>query len=131
MERSREIEGFAERLYELMRAGDGAGAAALLADGDLVFVGTDPDEWWDTSEAAKAAFREQLEATGGFDIHSSRLVGFADGDVGWLADQPMMRIGGQEVPMRMTGVVHRGADGWRMVQGHLSVAAQVNDDLFE
>lgn len=131
MERSTDVEAFAERMYELMRAGDGDTLAALIADEGALFVGTDAEEWWDTPEASKAAFREQMEASGGFDIHAGGVVGYVDGDVGWLADQPVMRIGEHEMTMRMTGVVRRDGDGWAIVQGHLSVAASVNDDLFD
>lgn len=49
--------------------GGGDAAAQLIAGGDAVlFVGTDADEWWNNSVAAKGALRRQLEATGGFDI---------------------------------------------------------------
>lgn len=132
MERSAEVEAFAEVMYELMRAGDPDGTAALIADEGALFVGTDAAEWWDSSEVSKRAFREQMEASGGFDIRSSGdLVGFVDGDVGWVADRPVMRIGDNEVTMRMTTVLLRTAGGWRVVQGHLSVAANVNDELFD
>ena len=79
---------------------------------------------------SKAAFREQLESTGGFDIAAGGPVGYAEGAVGWAADQPTMGIGEQRVPMRMTCVLRRVDGNWRIVQGHLSVAANINQDLF-
>ena len=130
MERSTDVESFTEGMYAMMRAGDGAGAAALLDDEVTIFVGTDAEEWWDTPAVSKAAFREQLDATGGFEITAGGPVAYSDGDVGWVADQPTMRIGEHEVPMRMTCVVRRVDGQWRVVQGHLSIAANINQDLF-
>jgi hypothetical protein len=132
MKRSGEIEAFLESMYDLMRAGDGEAAARLIAGGtDVLFVGTDADEWWNSSDAARAAFREQLEATGGFDIEPGELRGYDDGDIGWFDDQPKMRMpDGTIVPMRLTGVVRRSNGGWALVQGHLSVAASINESLF-
>lgn len=130
MERSTEVESFIEEMYALMRDGNGKGCAALLDDEVTIFVGTDADEWWDTPAVSKAAFQEQLESTGGFDITSGGPVGHAQGDIGWVADQPTMRIGDQSVPMRMTTVLRSVNGNWRIVQGHLSVATKVNEDLF-
>ena len=129
MERSTDVESFTEEMYALMRAGNGKGCADLLHDEVTVFVGTDADEWWDTPQVSKAAFQEQLESTGGFAITGGGPVGYAEGDVGWVADRPVMRIGDQDVPMRMTCVLRRVGGGWRIVQGHLSVAADINNDL--
>ncbi len=130
MERSTEVESFIEEMYALMRDGNGKGCAALLDDEVTIFVGTDADEWWDTPAVSKAAFQEQLESTGGFDITSGGPVGHAQGDIGWVADQPTMRIGDQSVPMRMTTVLRSVNGNWRIVQGHLSVATNINEDLF-
>jgi hypothetical protein len=41
-----------------------------------------------------------------------------------------MRMGDQSVPMRMTAVVRRVESTWRIVQGRVSVAAHINQDLF-
>ena len=132
MERSDEVLTFVTGFYDLMRAGDAEGTAAIVADDCTVFVGTDADEWWDTAEATRAAFREQMEASGGSDITAGDVQAFADGDIGWFADQPVMRMpDGASVTMRMTGVAVRTDDGWKCVQGHLSVGANVNEDLFD
>jgi ketosteroid isomerase-like protein len=133
MERSAEVESFVEEMYARMRSGDGDAAGDLVADdAGVLFVGTDGDEWWETPDAVKAAFREQLEATGGFDIASGAIVAHADGDVGWFGDQPTMGMpDGSRVTMRMTGVVCRRDGAWTCVQGHLSVPADVNETLFE
>lgn len=130
MERSTEVESFIGEMYAKMRDGDGQGCAELLDDEVTIFIGTDADEWWDTPATSKAAFQEQLDSTGGFDIAAGGPIGYAEGAIGWAADQPMMTIGDQSVPMRMTAVLHRVDGDWRIVQGHLSVAANINQDLF-
>jgi hypothetical protein len=130
MERSTEVESFIDEMYALMRDGNGSGCADLLDDEVTIFIGTDADEWWDTPAMSKAAFQEQLESTGGFDITAGAPVGHAVGAIGWAADRPTMRIGDQSVPMRMTAVLRRVDGTWRIVQGHLSVAANINQDLF-
>lgn len=118
MERSTEVESFVGEMYALMRDGDAKGCAELLDDEVTIFIGTDADEWWDTPAASKAAFQEQLESTGGFDITAGGPIGYADEG-----------IGDQRVPMRMTTVLRRADGKWRIVQGHLSVAANINQDL--
>lgn len=130
MERSTEVESFIGDMYALMRDGNGKGCAELLDDEVTIFIGTDAEEWWDTPAMSKAAFQEQLESTGGFDITAGVPIGHVEGAIGWAADQPTMTIGDQRVPMRMTAVLRRVDGNWRIVQGHMSVAASINQDLF-
>jgi SnoaL-like domain len=133
VERSPEIEQFVHGMYAAMRAGEGKAAAGMVADGDgVLFVGTDADEWWDSTSVARAAFQAQMEATGGFDMVNMDPRGYREGDVGWFSDQPGMRFpDGTVMPMRLTGVVRLSDGAWRMVQGHLSLPAAVNEELFE
>ncbi len=133
MERSPDVEGFVREMYDLMRAGDGAAVASLVPDDEgVLFVGTDAEEWWDTTGAIRGAMQEQLEATGGFDFVDIDPRGYRAGDVGWFSDHPSMRFpDGSVVPMRMTGVARMAGGSWQLVQGHLSVAASANEQLFE
>src|SRR5579859_3598234 len=131
VERSSEVEGVVQQMYDAMRNGDGDAAVGLMADGDgVLFVGSDPAEWWQGSRQVSAAFRAQLEASGGFDMITSGPVGCASGGVGWFADHPTLRLpDGTEVPMRLTGVVLRDGPSWRIVQGHLSIGVSNEDAL--
>jgi len=133
MERSTELEAFARRMYEMMKAGDGVTIAGLVPDEDgVVFVGTDQAEWWDTTDVIRTAFREQMDASGGFPWEGEDPRAYVDGNVGWFSDRPSMRMpDGTALPMRMTGVARRVDGEWRLVQGHLSVATDVNSTLFE
>lgn len=119
-------------MYELMRTGDAESLIELIAEDGVIFVGTDAEEWWQEDLAAlHAAFREQLEATGGFDIFDEDPVGYSDGDVGWFSDHGSLRLpDGTVVPMRQTGVLRRVDGEWRIVQSHASVPADINERLF-
>ncbi|MFB7089166.1 nuclear transport factor 2 family protein [Streptomyces sp. NPDC056296] len=47
--------------------------------------------------------------------------GFVEGDVAWLFDNPKILIPGEEgASIRITVVLRRTIDGWRVVHGHLS-----------
>jgi hypothetical protein len=132
MERAGEVEQLVERMYEQMRAGDGEAAGGLIADGaGVLVIGTDADEWWDSSAVARQAMREQHEAAGAFDIRAGGVRAQVRGDVGWFDDRPTMRLpDGTEMVMRVSGVATRADGDWRIVQLHVSVAASVNEALF-
>jgi hypothetical protein len=54
-------------------------------------------------------------------------IGYANGDVGWFADQPTWVFAdGTKAEMRLTAVLQHEAVGWRVVNVHMSVA--VPDD---
>ena len=123
MERSPEIEEFAERYYQAARDGYGPAAGEFVSqrDGTLV-IGSDPDEWWD-GPAYNAAMRAQAEAMGGaIPIFSTELRAFREGSVGWIVDRPVFRFDdGVDVPARVTAIVHDEGGVWRIVHLHLSV----------
>jgi len=48
--------------------------------------------------------------------------GWADGGVGWGADQVTLAFSHKTIPLRMTGVAVRQRGQWRLVQVHLSAA---------
>ena len=132
MKRSDDVESVVSEVYASMRAGDGEAVVRLIADGDDVLViGTDADEWWDSAAAAKDAIRAQNDAVGGLDVQPGELHGYADGDIGWFDDRPSMRLpDGTLIPLRLTGVVTRSGKRWVVQQMHISVAATINDALF-
>jgi hypothetical protein len=52
---------------------------------------------------------------------------WARGDVGWFVDQPTWVFAdGTSAEMRMSAVLQREADGWRIVHAHMSVAVPDN-----
>ncbi len=119
-------------MYELMRGADADSLIELIDEDGVVFVGTDAEEWWEDDPAAlHAAIRDQLEATGGFDIVDEDPTGYSDGDIGWYSDDGSLRLpDGTVVPMRQTGVLRRVGGQWKFVQSHASVPADINQRLF-
>jgi hypothetical protein len=114
-----------------MRRGDADLVVGLLSsDRHFVLIGTDPEEWYVDRDSATRVLREQLEATGGFDIVGGDPHAYGEGDVGWVADQASIRMpDGAEVPMRVTAVARRESGNWRLVQWHASVG-MTNEESF-
>ena len=55
-------------------------------------------------------------------ITAGDLEAFVDGDVGWVADRPMLDVGdGNPVAIRFTAVFLREDGDWKLVQSHGSI----------
>lgn len=133
MKRYPEVEDLTRSIYDGMRRADVAGIAATISTQDgLVWIGTDPLEWWTGHDTVVQVFRAQLDAIGSFDLVGGDPMGYGEGDVAWVADQPAVRLpDGTEVPLRVTAVAHREADGWKFVQWHVSIGVSNADALGE
>ena len=102
------------------RLGSGAGVLA---------IGSDSAEWWEGRDRIADIWRTQLEEMAGMKIRPTAPTGFEEGSVGWFADRPVMVLpDGTELGGRITGVVHREDDDWKIVQLHFSVGA-ANEDV--
>lgn len=111
------------QIYRHMLAGESDAANELISrDPAMVFIGS-AGEWVDDQAALRSGTQvagEGLEA-------GPNPVGYANGDVGWFADQPTWLFAdGTRAEMRLTAVLQREAAGWRIVNMHMSVA--VPDD---
>lgn len=133
MERSQSAEAAVRSMYEAIRAGDADTMLELVAEDGVVFVGTDADDWWrDDLDALHSAIREQLETADGFDILDEDPACYSSGDFAWFSDRPSIRLpDGAVVSMRHTGALRRVDGEWRIVLSHLSVAANINEHLFD
>ena len=120
---STEIRETMLEFYRRMLAGESDEANDLISrDPSLIFIGS-AGEWVDD----QAALRSGTQVPGEGVVAGANPVGFANGDVGWFADQPTWHFAdGTSAEMRMSAVLQREADGWRIVHAHLSVA--VPDD---
>jgi hypothetical protein len=126
MEASPELADLMLRAFTAMTQGDIAFFERHVSPRDGVLaIGTDPQEWW----AGAATFLPVLHAQfqemgGGFPIVPGRPQGFREGAVGWIADRALLRLpDGTEIPFRLTLVVHREDDDWKIVQWHASIGA--------
>lgn len=52
---------------------------------------------------------------------------YCKGDVGWVADQPTLKLGSVRALCRHTSVFVREADEWRIVQHHFSIGVSNNE----
>ena len=110
-------------LYRRMLAGEAQEANDLISrDPALVFIGS-AGEWVDDQQTLRSGTQEAGEGL----VAGPNPVAYADGDVGFFADQPTWLFAdGTSAEMRLTAVLRREAPGWRVINMHMSVA--VPDD---
>ena len=112
--------------WERMDGRDVLGCFEL--DSRTAVIGTDESEYWIGYGAFKQPF---LAMAGTFSEASYQWTDGPsvdiDGDVAWSTGKLLgVFLSGDdriELDMRTTHVLRRGPDGWRIVQGHYSVAA--------
>jgi hypothetical protein len=122
MEPSTELRDLTLRLYEALASGDHAFLDRHFSGrSGVLTIGTDPQEWWTDREAAMRVFRAQLEEIGGFPIAAGDPQAYTEGSVGWVADQPRVTLPGTDMRLRLTGVLHREGEDWKIVQWHISM----------
>ena len=123
MNRSKEITDAMKNFYDRWSAGDVSFINDFLSkQDDIVFVGTDPDEWWQGRDGIYKIWSTQFKEMSGMTITSGRLSAYANGDVGWAIDNPKLRMpDGTQASLRMTCVFERESGDWRLVHGHASV----------
>jgi hypothetical protein len=120
---SAEIRDTMLELYRRMLAGEADEANDLISrDPALVFIGS-AGEWVDDQETLRSGTQEPGEGL----VAGEHPVAYADGDVGFFADQPSWLFAdGTRAEMRLTAVLRREPPGWRVINVHMSVA--VPDD---
>jgi SnoaL-like domain len=106
-----------------MLAGEADEANDLISrDPALIFIGS-AGEWVDDQAVLRAG---KLDPGEGLQPGPNPSA-YANGDVGWYVDRPTWIFGdGTTADMRMSAVLQREPEGWRIVHAHLSVA--VPDD---
>ena len=131
MERSSAVEDVIRHLWASIGNGDAQAVTDLIAPIDeVLWIGTDPEEWLSGAEKAKSVIAEQLRATGGLDSVGTDPTAFVDGDVAWFADRLAIRLpDATEMPIRATGVLRSLEGRWRIVQLHVSVGV-ANEEAF-
>jgi adenylate cyclase len=134
MEHSDELRDLTKRLYEAEATGDLAIIERHFSRQEgAVYIGSDPNEWWEGFEAFVEAMRTQEEAIGdgGLQIVPSQLQAYREGSVGWVIDSESFRLpDGTEIPFRNTAIFHQEDGEWKLVHAHASIGAR-NEDVFE
>jgi ketosteroid isomerase-like protein len=106
-------------------------ADQLVANSPAVSViGTDPTEWFTDRAAIVQLLDAQLRASGqGMQTIPSNPQAWAEGDLGWVVDQPRLRLpNGVEVQLRITSIFHRESGTWKGVHQHVSIGVP-NDQV--
>jgi hypothetical protein len=121
---STEIRDTVLEFYRRMLAGESDAANDLISrDPALVFIGS-AGEWVDD----QASLRSGTQVPGEGVVAGTNPVAYADGDMGFFADQPTWHFAdGTKVEMRLSAVLRREASGWRVVHVHMSVAVPDNE----
>jgi ketosteroid isomerase-like protein len=124
MSPSTEIRDTVLEMYRRMLAGEADAANDLISrDPALVFIGS-AGEWVDDQDALRAGTQEAGEGL----EPGPDPVAYANGDVGWFADQPSWLFAdGTRAEMRLSAVLQREEPGWRIVHVHMSVAVPDNE----
>lgn len=117
MERSPELEAW---IRELLTASDRSAVADTIAHGDDVLViGINEYQWIEGGEEARQAWK--LTPTIPAEVQDVRC--YQEGPVAWMAARIVFPLrDGTHVSTRVTGVMRRELDSWKMVQTHASVA---------
>jgi ketosteroid isomerase-like protein len=133
MEQSDELRDLTLRFYEAVNAGDLSFVERHVSRQEgAVFVGTDPNDWWEGYEALLEAMRAQEEAIEGDgpQIVPKQIQAYREGRVGWVIDRDTFQLpDGKEVPFRSTILFLREDGEWKFVHAHASVGVS-DEDLF-
>jgi hypothetical protein len=134
MEHSDELRDLTLRIYEATSTGDLPFVERHVSRQEgTVFVGTDPNEWWEGFEAFMEAMRAQAEAMGseGLRIVPGQVQAYREGNVGWAVDRdPSFGLpDGTQVPFRSTAVFLQEDGEWKAVHLHASIGVS-NEEVF-
>lgn len=131
MEQSTEVKEFYLQSCEALSSGDYSFVQRHISPKDgVVMIGTDPTEWVTDYATIMRGFKIQKEEMGsGFQLLAGTPHAYRDGSIGWVADQPTLKLpDGKEIPVRVTAVFQQEQKDWEIVQWHVSVGIS-NEDL--
>ena len=119
----RELVELTERVLATLAGNpDGPIETFFANERGVLAIGSDENEWWDDYRRIVDVFRAQAEALRDSRVEASSPVAFAEGDVGWVADRPSLRMpDGNLIAFRVTGTALRRDGAWHFVQWHASV----------
>ena len=101
---------------------------AISTEDGTLFIGTDPDEWWDDQSEMRRIMKSQSEELQGSQASIVQLDAWFEGTVGWAAAKvDFSFLDGSSASMRLTVTVAQQSGVWKIVQGHLSVGARNQD----
>lgn len=126
-----EIKNLYLGLLNAYNTGDAQFMSDFTASKDMLVIGTDPTEWWDSHETLLDALRVSLKEfrDAGVRVVASDPQAFVEGTVGWIADRPIFYLpDGSQVESRVTAVMRLQDGVWKFAQQHFSYAI-LNEDF--
>jgi adenylate cyclase len=133
VEPSAELKAVVGRFFGAVNARDIGTFVNLHADEPgVLFIGTDPDEWWPGLESLSPVMTAQMHEfdAGGVTFDTGDIEGHCEGTVGWVAARPTLLFpDGSTGPLRFTGVLHLDRGVWRFVQWHLSAGVENEETI--
>ena len=124
-----EVRKVLDEMIEAQNAGDAGRLRSMLSERpDAVHIGTDAEEWWTSGQVVDAV----AAASGGDDVRAvaDDIDVHIHGDIAWAEGRGRFtRADGAERPVRMTGVLVREDNQWKVVQSHASIGVP-NADIF-
>lgn len=111
------------RLYESMASGDINSVMSQYShQSGVLSIGTDSNEWWEGYAVIAQVVKAQLQEMSGIQMIAGNPKTFVEGNIGWVADRPTIRLlNGEEIILRLTAVFRKEDDNWKIVQRHVSV----------
>src|SRR5688572_2625710 len=123
MEQSEAVRRAGIAVYEALNVHDEDAVTRLFDSGpEHLSVGTGADEVWRGGDVVTKSFAEQFRQMPELRFTPGDIVAFADGDLGWLFDQPT--VSGPGMPgtrARLTAVFQRHGSEWKVAHSHLSL----------
>ena len=133
MQASIELKNLYLRLLDAYNTGDADLLSSLISKENLLFVGSDPHEWWSGHDTFLSEMQEPLKAFHEYGIKCSPTdpQAFVEGQIGWLADHTMWTMpDGSVTETRITAVARLEEGKWKFVQQHCSVAVR-NEEVLD
>jgi ketosteroid isomerase-like protein len=117
MRQSEEVRNAMLRFCERLSAGDVASFDELVSQEATLIIGTAPGEWVTERERMRFGFEAE-----GVRLEAKDPVGYEEGSLGWVVDQPAFVFpDGSVMQTRLTAVMRREEGHWRLVHMHGSV----------
>ena len=117
-------------VYEAVSSADVDFSNSIFRKRKLCRYGTAPGEWWGDYTAALDPIRKQMASVGNaVELVSGDVRAYREGDAGWVADQPTLKLGSVAALCRHTSVFVLEAGEWRIVQHHFSIGVS-NEEVF-
>lgn len=127
MRESMDVRNSMLRFYDRLSASDVGSFEELVSSGPAtLIIGTAPGEIVTERDRMRFGFE-----TEGFRIEPGDPTGYEEGSVGWLVDEPTFIFpNGSPMKTRLTAVMRREDDRWKLVHMHVSVGVP-DDEVLE